>query len=209
MTLQTHDYQGVSPATTQCEVFTGVLQRQHLHHIVLKPLICALQWVLSTGLGLFEYMELAEELGADAVWVLNNGVAHDESIPTADIQPLIRDTLGSLEFVRGGPESKWGRVRAQLGRQRPWSLKYVAIGNEVRLSMTAVHLGTGKDLLLTHIHARCALDIGEVWQQCVQIPLPDDVLLCHLMALTATSFPNGLTSAMLGVRLTFLRSSQC
>ena len=101
-------------------------------------------------------MELAKELGADAVWVFNNGVAHDESIPTADIQPLIRGTLGSLEFVRGNPESKWGSVRAQLGRQQPWPLKYVAIGNEVRWSMTAVHLSTGKGLVLSHIHVRSA-----------------------------------------------------
>ena len=119
-----------------------------------------LQWLLSAGLGLFEYMELAEELGADAVWVFNNGVAHDESIPTADIQPLIRDTLGSLEFVRGSPESKWGSVRAQLGRQQPWPLNYVAIGNEVRWSMTAVHLRVRKGLLLTHIYVRCARDTG-------------------------------------------------
>lgn len=31
------------------------------------------------GLGLFEYMLLAEELGAEPVWVINNGVAHGDS----------------------------------------------------------------------------------------------------------------------------------
>ncbi len=31
------------------------------------------------GLGLFEYMMLAEELGAEPVWVINNGVAHSDS----------------------------------------------------------------------------------------------------------------------------------
>lgn len=31
------------------------------------------------GLGLFEYLLLAEELGAEPVWVLNNGVAHADS----------------------------------------------------------------------------------------------------------------------------------
>ena len=33
------------------------------------------------GLGLFEYMLLAEELGAEAIWVVNNGVAHGDSEP--------------------------------------------------------------------------------------------------------------------------------
>jgi hypothetical protein len=31
------------------------------------------------GLGLFEYMLLAEELGTEPVWVINNGVAHGDS----------------------------------------------------------------------------------------------------------------------------------
>ena len=35
----------------------------------------------AAGLGLFEYMQLAEELGAEPVWVINNGVAHADSNP--------------------------------------------------------------------------------------------------------------------------------
>jgi len=35
-------------------------------------------------------MQLAEELGAETVWVINNGVAHAGSIPTADIQPWVQ-----------------------------------------------------------------------------------------------------------------------
>ncbi len=31
------------------------------------------------GLGLFEYMLLAEELGTEPIWVINNGVAHGDS----------------------------------------------------------------------------------------------------------------------------------
>lgn len=31
------------------------------------------------GLGLFEYMQLAEELDAEPIWVINNGVAHGDS----------------------------------------------------------------------------------------------------------------------------------
>ena len=31
------------------------------------------------GLGLFEYMQLAEELNTEPVWVINNGVAHADS----------------------------------------------------------------------------------------------------------------------------------
>ena len=44
----------------------------------------------AAGLGLFEYMQLAEELGAEPVWVINNGVAHADSVPATDIQPWVQ-----------------------------------------------------------------------------------------------------------------------
>ena len=83
------------------------------------------------GLGLFEYMLLAEELQAEPVYVINNGVSHQESVPVSEIRPYIQETLDALEFVTGHATSKWGAVRASMGRKSPWKLKYLAIGNEV------------------------------------------------------------------------------
>lgn len=37
------------------------------------------------GLGLFEYMQLAEEVGAAAVWVINSGVSHRQSVAPSDL----------------------------------------------------------------------------------------------------------------------------
>ncbi|KAL4424426.1 hypothetical protein ABPG77_006364 [Micractinium sp. CCAP 211/92] len=82
------------------------------------------------GLGLFEYMMLAEELGAEPVWVINNGVAHSDSVHAADVWPMVQEALDSLEFISGPPDSKWGSVRASMGRSEPWSINYMAIGNE-------------------------------------------------------------------------------
>lgn len=82
------------------------------------------------GLGLFEYMLLAEELGAEPVWVINNGVAHGDSVQGSDIWPWVQDALDSIEFITGPPHSRWGSVRAAMGRRRPWTLNYMAIGNE-------------------------------------------------------------------------------
>ena len=47
-------------------------------------------------MGLFEYMQLAEELGAEPVWVVNNGVSHQESVPAGRIQPWVQDALDSI-----------------------------------------------------------------------------------------------------------------
>lgn len=52
---------------------------------------------LRAGLGLFEYMQLAEDLGAEPVWVVNNGVSHEESVPAGRIQSWVQDALDSIE----------------------------------------------------------------------------------------------------------------
>lgn len=82
------------------------------------------------GLGLFEYMLLVEELRTEPIWVVNNGVAHGDSIRAADVWPLVEDTLDSLEFISGPPDSKWGAVRAAMGHPEPWEINFMAIGNE-------------------------------------------------------------------------------
>ena len=42
------------------------------------------------GMGVFEYFQLAEALDAEPVWVINNGIAHEDSIPAAQIWPLVQ-----------------------------------------------------------------------------------------------------------------------
>ena len=45
---------------------------------------------LSAGLGLFEYMLLAEVLEAEPVWVVNAGISNMEDTPTSQIGPWIQ-----------------------------------------------------------------------------------------------------------------------
>ncbi|KAJ3680932.1 hypothetical protein LUZ60_015421 [Juncus effusus] len=82
------------------------------------------------GLGYFEFLQLAEDLGAAPVWVINNGISHEESVDTANILPWVQDALNSIEFARGDASSAWGSVRAEMGHPDPFPLKYMAIGNE-------------------------------------------------------------------------------
>ncbi|KAK7286637.1 hypothetical protein RJT34_21776 [Clitoria ternatea] len=82
------------------------------------------------GLGYFEGLQLAEDLGARPLWVLNNGISHTDEIDTNLIKPFVQDALESIEFARGPTTSKWGALRANMGHPRPFNLKYVAIGNE-------------------------------------------------------------------------------
>ncbi|PRW58664.1 Alpha-L-arabinofuranosidase 1 isoform B [Chlorella sorokiniana] len=82
------------------------------------------------GLGLFEYMLLVEELQTEPIWVINNGVAHGDSVRGADIMPWVEEALDSIEFITGPADSKWGSVRAAMGHPEPWNLTWMAIGNE-------------------------------------------------------------------------------
>ena len=76
-------------------------------------------------------MLLSEELGAEPVWVINNGLSHQESVPTARIQGMVQDALDSIEFITGSESTQWGGLRARMGHPEPWVLTYIGVGNEV------------------------------------------------------------------------------
>ena len=87
-------------------------------------------------MGLFEYLQFIERLTdaygqpTRAIWVVNNGISHEESIAPADLEPYVQDALDSIEFAQGPADSYWGMRRAQMGHPAPFHIDYVAIGNE-------------------------------------------------------------------------------
>ncbi|KAL9232686.1 hypothetical protein vseg_007767 [Gypsophila vaccaria] len=88
------------------------------------------QYWTDDGLGYFEFLQLAEDLGAAPVWVINNGISHQDEVETANILPFVQEMLDSIEFARGDSSSQWGSLRASMGHPEPFDLKYIAIGNE-------------------------------------------------------------------------------
>jgi alpha-L-arabinofuranosidase len=46
-------------------------------------------------------------------------------VPEADLQPYIDDVLNEIEFITGDASTQWGSVRAGLGRQEPYALKFI------------------------------------------------------------------------------------
>lgn len=88
------------------------------------------------GLGLFEFLEIIEKLTdiygnpTRNIWVVNNGISHDQSLTDQQLGPYIQDALDSLEFAMGSPSTEWGRLRADMGHPAPFNISYVAIGNE-------------------------------------------------------------------------------
>lgn len=91
----------------------------------------------SYGLGFYEYFQLAEEIGAEPLPVLNVGLAcqyqnRDEKahVPVDSLQPYIDDAIDLIEFANGDTTTVWGGLRARMGHPAPFNLKYIGIGNE-------------------------------------------------------------------------------
>jgi alpha-L-arabinofuranosidase len=86
------------------------------------------------GLGFFEYFQMAEDMGAEALPILNCGMACQfntaEVVPLDDLQPYIDDALDLIEFANGDVQTKWGALRAQMGHPAPFNMKMLGIGNE-------------------------------------------------------------------------------
>lgn len=91
----------------------------------------------SGGLGFYEYFQLSEDFGAEPLPIINVGLVcqyqnwhQDESIPLDSLQPYIDDALDLIEFANGGTDTKWGKLRADMGHPAPFNMKYLGVGNE-------------------------------------------------------------------------------
>jgi alpha-L-arabinofuranosidase len=86
------------------------------------------------GLGFLEYFQLAEDMGAEPLPILNCGMACQfntaEVVPSNELDPYIQDALDLIEFANGSIATKWGKVRAVLGHPAPFNLKLMGVGNE-------------------------------------------------------------------------------
>ena len=82
------------------------------------------------GLGYYEYLQLAEDLGAEPLFCINVGMSHKETIPMDRMDQWVQDALDAVEFANGPTNSIWGARRAAMGHPAPFHLKYMEIGNE-------------------------------------------------------------------------------
>ncbi len=86
------------------------------------------------GLGFYEYFQLAEDIGASPLPILNVGMACQfntaELVPMEDLDPYVQDALDLIEFANGDATTKWGKVRADMGHPAPFNLKMMGVGNE-------------------------------------------------------------------------------
>ena len=91
----------------------------------------------SYGLGFYEYFLLAEEMGAEPLPVLNCGMAcqfqnkgDEQNAHGDELEQYIQDCIDLVEFANGSTDTKWGKVRAEMGHPAPFNMKLLGVGNE-------------------------------------------------------------------------------
>ena len=84
----------------------------------------------SDGLGFDEYLQLCEDLGAAPMFVVNVGLGHGYTVPLADVDTLVQNTLDAIEYANGDASTTWGRRRIANGHAAPYNLRFIEIGNE-------------------------------------------------------------------------------
>jgi hypothetical protein len=87
--------------------------------------------------GTDEFFQLAEDLGAEPMYVFTAGIFSDDCTklpivytPLDSMHVVIKDVMDFLEYCNGSALTKWGAVRAKNGHLAPYNLRYVQIGAE-------------------------------------------------------------------------------
>ena len=86
----------------------------------------------SDGMGLLEFLGWCEDLKIEPVLAVYAGYSMNQEHIDAGpaLKPYVDDALDEIEYVIGGPETKWGAERIKNGHAAPFPLHYVEIGNE-------------------------------------------------------------------------------
>ncbi len=98
-------------------------------------------YMMTYGLGFYEYFQMCEDLNMEPVPILNCGMAcqvrsgsatdKEHLVPMDKLQPYIDDALDLIAFANGTDENnEWTKKRIEMGHPEPFNMKYIGIGNE-------------------------------------------------------------------------------
>src|SRR5688572_25552056 len=82
--------------------------KEHIGDVAERPGTWNIWGYRSTGaLGFHEYLQLAEDLGAEPLYVAHVGMAEKDFVPMNELEPWIQDVLDAIEYANGPVTSKW------------------------------------------------------------------------------------------------------
>lgn len=69
----------------------------------------------SDGLGYDEYLQLAEDMGAAPMFVVNIGWGHGFMLSLEETETLVQDCLDAIEYANGDATTEWGHAALPTG----------------------------------------------------------------------------------------------
>ena len=91
----------------------------------------------SYGMGFYEFFQLSEDIGAEPLPVISCGLScqfqnknEEAHVHVNDLDSYVQDALDLIEFANGDVNTKWGKLRADMGHPASFNLKLIAVGNE-------------------------------------------------------------------------------
>ncbi|MCC8143032.1 MAG: carbohydrate binding domain-containing protein, partial [Tannerellaceae bacterium] len=88
----------------------------------------------SNGMGFHEFLQVCEDLKAEAVYVVNSGVTSQSRRPRYEditaMNKLVQEALDAIAYANDSTDTELGRLRAHNGHPEPFHLKYIEIGSE-------------------------------------------------------------------------------
>lgn len=87
----------------------------------------------SDGMGLLEFLEWAEDMGAEPILGVYAGLHIERGakiITGDDLKPFVQEALEEIEYITGSTSTTWGARRAKDGHPQPFKLRFVEVGNE-------------------------------------------------------------------------------
>ncbi len=138
----------------------GPLEEREQYHNIWRDEEHGKYYNNTFALGYHEYFQLCEDLGAQALPILNVGMicqfqakynqnankyaqgkmskteweAYLDSVAlrpgTAEFDSYIEDIMDLIEYANGDASTEWGAKRAQNGHPEPFNISYIGLGNE-------------------------------------------------------------------------------
>lgn len=87
-------------------------------------------YMVGNGLGYHEYLQMCEDLDAQALFVINCGMSHHGVVPMDQMGEYVQDALDAIEYAIGSVSTRWGAERSMNGHPEPFPLTMIQIGNE-------------------------------------------------------------------------------
>lgn len=106
------------------------------------------------GMGLLEWLELAEQVHAQVLLAVNAGYALDgEVVPQSQFSTVVQSALNEIQYAIGSTNTPWGAQRALDGHPVPFDVTMVEIGNEDFFDNTGSYNGYRYPMLYHAIKA--------------------------------------------------------